>query len=109
MVSPPAATVGFHDDHRDKLTITSRLPIEVNSRALFWLITIASTYFNGNDQQVTEYSALLRCRDCNFGYNAGNSFVTVQNLVRIGQYAEDHATKCPRTGRTFDLLDPNIA
>ncbi len=90
--------------YADLRTTVTYLPIELTGGAhdKFWLIAIEKWRFENDKEQVSR-ELRIRCRDCNWGYNSMTGFVTVENLVRIGQSAQHHVGVCTDVGRTLPL------
>lgn len=95
---------------RDIRTTVFFLPVEVgegNGDDHFWLISFKTEWHEAG-RDCTQHQLRLRCRHCDFGYNS-DAFVTVRNLVRMSEEADRHLTAgCPRSGRTLDLISPEI-
>lgn len=69
------------------------------------LFTLTRERMGGQEGRVVEKSLLLRCSQCDFGYD-GVSPPTVPDFLRMGQEAVGHMGNCAHTKQTDEPTSP---
>ncbi len=103
-ISPPAHSAGSSVICDSRMT-TSYVPIAVGEGVLstqYWLVLLQTEWFEAEELRTTTM-LLLRCRNCDFGYNGEKECTTIEDLYRIGHDALVHLYRCKNTGRTYPL------